>query len=357
MKPTNRERRKFLAGVGAAALAAGGNAGPVRAQGISGSAETGGTSLKLVDFHNHFVGPAFTSIAGAAAPSAQSAYWQQVNRNLSDPRALLSSIDAAGIAARVVNTPLEFLQPADDDVPPDTPRRINDQLAELAGKNPSRVYGLATVDAYAEEAGARELTRAVRELGLRGVFVASAKNDMFLDAPQARPTLAAAAALGVPVFAHPITDTQLRKRFASYGRLGNTLNRGTINAASLIALLESGTFDELPALRVVVTTLAIGGILLAGGLVEGRGRGMHRDAPEISRRHVYIDTMGLHPVLIRSAVDLLGADHVIAGTDWPIFVEKSVPQRLQAALTSCGLDAAEQQMVAGGNTLKLLGVM
>lgn len=356
MKPENRKRRKFLAGIGAAALATGVNAAPVSAQGISGSAEKGGTSLKVVDFHNHFVGPAFTSIAGAAAPAAQTAYWQQVNRNLSDSQALLSSIDTAGIAARVVNTPLEFLQNADDDVPPDMPRRINDQLAELAGKNPGRVYGLATVDAYSGEAGARELTRAVRELGLRGVFVASAKKDMFLDAPEARPTLAAAAALGVPVFVHPITDVQLRKRFASYGRLGNTFNRGTINAATLIALLESGTFDELPKLRVVVTTLAIGGILLASGLVEGRGRGMRRDAPELSRRHVYIDTMGLNPVFIRSSVDLLGADHVIAGTDWPIFVEKSVPQRLQAALTSCGLDAAEQQMVASGNTLRLLGV-
>ena len=31
-------------------------------------------------------------------------------------------------------------------------------------------------------------------------------------------------------------------------------------------------------------------------------------------------------------------------------------QRLQAALTACGLDASEQQMVAGGNTLRLLGV-
>src|SRR5690606_28831764 len=163
--------------------------------------------------------------------------------------------EKAGIAARVVNTPLEFLQNADEDVPADLPRRINDALAELIGRHPGRLHGLATVDAYSGDAGARELTRAVRELHLRGVFVASAKRDLFLDAPQARPTLAAAAALGVPVFVHPVTDAQLRKRFASYGRLGNTFNRGTVNAAALIALFESGTFDDLPDLRVVVTTL------------------------------------------------------------------------------------------------------
>lgn len=355
MRTKSIERRKFLAGAGAAALA-GTPARAARAQTSSGAGEKPASSLKVVDFHNHFVGPAFKSIAGAAAPAAQKSHWDQINRNLTDSQALVSSIEAAGIAARVVNTPLEFLQSPDDDVPSDMPRRINDQLAELVGKNPGRLYGLATVDAYSGEEGARELTRAVRELGLRGAFVASAKKDLLLDAPQARPTLEAAAALGVPVFVHPITDTQLRKRFASYGRLGSTFNRGTINAAALVALIESGTLDELPALRVVVTTLAIGGVLLAGGLVKGRGFGMRRDAPEVSRRHVYIDTMGLQPALIRSAVDILGVDHVVAGTDWPIFTEKSVPERLQAVLAASGLGAAEQQMIAGGNTLKLIGV-
>jgi len=37
-------------------------------------------------------------------------------------------------------------------------------------------------------------------------------------------------------------------------------------------------------------------------------------------------------------------------------VEKSVPERLQKAFAHSGLSAAEQQMVAGGNTLRLLGL-
>ena len=43
------------------------------------------------------------------------------------------------------------------------------------------------------------------------------------------------------------------------------------------------------------------------------------------------------------------------GTDWPITVEKSVPERLAKAFADCGLGASEQQMIASGNTLKLLG--
>jgi predicted TIM-barrel fold metal-dependent hydrolase len=110
----------------------------------------------------------------------------------------------------------------------------------------------------------------------------------------------------------------------------------------------------VPKLQVVMTTLAMGGILLAGGF--GDGSGIRSDAPALTRRHVYVDTMGIHPAVVRCAIDLLGADHVLMGTDWPIVVEQSVPERLQKAFAHCGLTAAEQQMIASGNTLKLLGV-
>ncbi|WP_163317081.1 amidohydrolase family protein, partial [Enterobacter hormaechei] len=92
---------------------------------------------------------------------------------------------------------------------------------------PGRIHGLATVDAYAGESAARELTRAVRELGLRGVFVESAKGDLFIDAPEARPTLQAAAELGIPVFVHPV-NPPLSRLLAPYGPVGTLYARGTV---------------------------------------------------------------------------------------------------------------------------------
>jgi predicted TIM-barrel fold metal-dependent hydrolase len=342
-------RRAFLGalGAGVASSAALMPAGEAQAQDKS--------PLKVVDFHNHYVGPSFTLTTMRNTPPALQQNQARVDADLSDPRALLGSLEVAGIEARVINTPTAFLEDADGEVPKGTIPRINDEIAALVAKNPGKLYGLATVDVFSGEEGARELTRAVRELGLRGVFIESAKKDLLPNAPQARPTLAAAAALGVPVFVHPVTDPTMHKRFQqSGGRQGVRLARATINSLALLSLLEGGVFDELPKLRVVVTTLAIGGVLLAGGF--GEGQHIRRDAPELTRRHVYIDTMGLHPALVGSVVELLGADHVLAGTDWPIVVEKNVPGRLQKALTVAGLDAAQQQMVASGNTLKLLGI-
>ena len=300
------------------------------------------------------MGQSWTLTNLASVPPAARPTWEKINDNLQSQSALLSSVETAGIAARVINTPTAFIEDADGKVPAGAYQRINDQMAELAGKHPGKLYGLATVDAFAGDEGARELTRAVRELGLRGVFLESAKRDLILGAKETRPTLAAAAALGVPVFVHPLTDPQLHKRFAPIGRIGVRLARATINSAALISMLEGGTFDELPKLQVVVTTLAFGGVLLAGGF--GDGQRIRSDAPALARRHVYIDTMGLNPAVIRAAVDLLGADHVLMGTDWPIVEEKSVPERLQKAFAHAGLSAAEQQMIASGNTLRLLGI-
>ena len=151
-----------------------------------------------------------------------------------------------------------------------------------------------------------------------------------------------------------MTDAQLNKRFAPSGPLGVRLARGTINSAALISMLDGGTFDEIPKLQVVVTTLAFGGLMLAGGF--GEGQQIRSDAPALTRRHIYIDTMGLNPVEVRAAVDMLGADHVLVGTDWPISVEKSVPERLQKAFTHAGQSPAEQQLVASANTFRLLGI-
>ena len=345
---SNTSRREFIGAISAGVAAAGSLAAATDASAQAAA------PLKIVDFHNHTISPSWTLTNLANAPPAARAAVEALNRNLQSQDALLASINSAGIAARVINTPTAFIEDADGKLPPGTIPRVNDQMAELVAKHTGKLYGLATVDAFSGDDGAREVTRAVKDLKLRGLFLESAKRDLLLGDKVTRPTLATAASLGVPVFVHPLTDPELHKRFSRTGRMGLRLARGTINNAALISMLEGGTFDEVPKLQVVMTTLAMGGILLAGGF--GDGSGIRSDAPALTRRHVYVDTMGIHPAVMRCAVDLLGADHVLLGTDWPIVAEKSVPERLQKAFAHCGLTAAEQQMIASGNTLKLLGV-
>jgi predicted TIM-barrel fold metal-dependent hydrolase len=87
-----------------------------------------------------------------------------------------------------------------------------------------------------------------------------------IDAPAARPTLEVAARLGVPVFVHPVAPEPLTRHMSPYGLVGTLYARGTANSAALIALVEGGALSDLPGLRIVVTSLAIGGVAMLAGL-------------------------------------------------------------------------------------------
>jgi aminocarboxymuconate-semialdehyde decarboxylase len=307
-------------------------------------------ALELIDFHCHHVPPDFTLNPLGASDRPK---WEGIRRKLIDRAALVRAIDDGDVNSRVINIPTEQFTAPGERQPIAAIRRINDELAEIVGLNPGRLHGLATIDAFSGDVGAEEVSRARLHHGLRGIFVESASGDLLLDAPEARPTLEAAAALGMPVFVHPVSQPALSDRLARYGRLGSQLARGNVNAATLVALLESGTLDELPDLQVVVTTLAIGGVLLAAGLGE-RPR-LRQDASALLRRHVYIDTMGFDPALIRVCADLLGADHVLLGSDWPIH-HAPIRERAERGLHLSGLDATAQALIANGNARRLLAL-
>jgi predicted TIM-barrel fold metal-dependent hydrolase len=189
---------------------------------------------------------------------------------------------------------------------------------------------------------------------LRGLFVDCARGEFMIDAPQARPTLEVAAKLGVPVLVHPVAPQPLTGQMAPYGLIGTLYARGTANSASLIALIEGGVFSQLPGLRVVVTALALGGVAMAVGLSSQSL--LPSGAIEVMRKHVFIDTNCIHPALIRASVDLLGAGNVVAGSDWPI---NDAPLRrvLTDAMQCAGLSRNEQNAIAAGNGLRLLGLM
>lgn len=312
------------------------------------------SGLKVVDFHCHHVPARFELTAAKAAPANQRARWDAIAKKLADEDLLLKDVGEGHLQARVVNIPLQLIADADGLVPRSTVMAVNDHMAEVMARHPGGILGLGSVDAYDGEHAAREAERAIRELGLRGLFVDCARGDRLIDAPEARPALRVAAALGVPVFVHPVAPQPLTRQMTPYGLIGTLFARGTVNSAALIALVEGGVFDELPDLRVVVTAHAIGGLAMASGL-SGQSR-TSAGASDVMRRHVFIDTQLIHGALIRASVDLLGAGHVLAGSDWPIVDEGPVRDMLTAAMQQAKLSTDEQRAVAGGNCLRLLGV-
>jgi predicted TIM-barrel fold metal-dependent hydrolase len=306
----------------------------------------------LVDFHNHHIPARFKLTAGLTQPAFQRARWEMLARSLPDEDLLLQDVREGHLSARVVNIPANLIADSDGYVPRETIAAMNDDLAGLVARHPGRIYGLASVDAYDGEFAAREAERAISQLKLSGFFVDCARGEMLINASQARPTLAVAAKYRVPVFVHPIAPQPLTKQMVPYGLVGTLFARGTVNSASLIALVEGGVFSELPDLRVVVTAHALGGLAMLAGLSGQSRQGVN--TLDILRRHVFMDTTLINPALIRAAVELLGPSNVLAGSDWPIASEKPIAEALAGAMREAGLSADQQREIASGNALRLL---
>jgi predicted TIM-barrel fold metal-dependent hydrolase len=350
------ERREFIQAAGILAGTAATTGLMERSASAQDPREIGlmARDAEIIDFHTHHVPARFELTAARSAPANQRSRWDALAGKLPDEDLLLKDIRDGDLRARVVSIPAQLIADADGRVPHETIMATNDHLAALAARYAGRIHGLASVDPFDGDRAAREAERAVRDLGLRGLFVDCARGDLLLDAPSARATLEVAAKLGVPVFAHPVAPQPLTRQMAPYGLIGTLFGRGTVNSACLIALVEGGVFGQLPGLRVVVTAHAIGGLAMLAGL-SGQSR-LASGAIEVMRRHVLIDTTLLHPALIRASIDLLGADNVIAGSDWPIAGDTPLRGMLTDTMRRAGLSDDERNAVAATNSLRLLGI-
>ncbi|MGC0366058.1 putative TIM-barrel fold metal-dependent hydrolase [Rhodococcus sp. 27YEA15] len=310
--------------------------------------------IEIVDFHVHYVNPAYPpTIWVPTTPELARANEKLVAR-LTDIEDVLSS-DRDQVAVRVLNAPPAIVAPSGAPLPPETIRAINTHLGRQVQENPTRLRGLATIDAWQGEAAADEIRRAVEDLGLSGVVVdaATAGGDRLLDDPATFPVLRAAAELNVPVFVHPINPRGFTQQLAGLGLPGSLLARGAIDAASLLALLDSDVLDRLPELRLVLPLIGAPA-LLAGAFTE-LIEPITRHATPDARRHVYFDTMGFDPASIRYLIEVVGADHIVVGSDSPIVAEHVDRDAVIGSLRAAGLAGEDLVSVAGGTAHRLLG--
>ena len=166
----------------------------------------------------------------------------------------LRIMDETGVAMQVVSLGSPGVQVFDADHGSALARSANDQLAAAVRAHPSRLAGLAAVAPQSPADAARELERAVRELGLKGLMINSHTKGEYLDEAKFRPILAKAEALGVPLYLHPRTPSAaMLEPFTRYpGLAAATFGFSVETGLHALRLILGGIFDDFPKLTVIL---------------------------------------------------------------------------------------------------------
>jgi aminocarboxymuconate-semialdehyde decarboxylase len=272
-----------------------------------------------------------------------------------DPAARLAEMATHGIDAALVSTsPTIFLYDLTGDAAIHHARETNDAIADHVAGAPDRLAGLATLPMAQPEAAARELERAVGDLGLRGAAIGPVVGSVPLDDGRCDPVLAAAEALGVPLLLHPyyVGPRPGLPDFYLTNLVGNPLET-TISAARLIL---SGALDRFPRLRL---TLVHGGGYLPyqigrldhGWEVRPESKGSALRPSDYLPRFVF-DTITHDPTALGFLVDLVGADRVAYGTDLPFDM---MDGSLDAQLGSLDLTVDQRRAISSGTAEQWFG--
>ena len=270
----------------------------------------------------------------------------------------LKTMDAEGIDVQAISTaPVQYYYWADGTLALRTSRIINDNIARICAANPQRFVGLATVPMQVPEYAVRELTRAVKELGLKGVEICPHVEQDELSAERFRPFFAKAEELGAVIFMHPHGFPDGRRLADHFFQniIGNPLD----TTVAIHHLIFGGVLESYPRLKVVC---AHGG----GYLPPYVGRIDHAHAarpdartkitqpPSSYLKKLYFDTIVFTHQQLAYLVKHYGADHVLLGTDYPY--DMGLPDPVQFVQKTSGLSQRDRELILGGNAARLLGI-
>jgi 2,3-dihydroxybenzoate decarboxylase len=241
----------------------------------------------------------------------------------------LKNMDKAGIDMQVLSlsTPgCEQFSPADGTA---FSKKTNDALAKAVKKYPNRFIGLAALAPHSPEEAARELERAVKELGLKGAKLNSHVGDTYLDDKKYWGIFEVAERLDVPVYLHPnIPSPSMIKPYSDYGfaLAGNTLGFGAEVAVHTMRLIYSGLFDKYSRLKIILGHLGEGLIFWTYRLdisfkkmwMEDVRPKMKKAPSEYIKNNFMITTSGMSalPAFLSTYLEL-GADRIMFSTDHP----------------------------------------
>ncbi len=274
-----------------------------------------------------------------------------------DVKARVADLDKCGIDTQMLSLTVpsvEFL-PADEGVK--WARKVNDYFAEVCHKYPGRFYALATLPYQDVGEAVKELERACKKLGVKGITIFSNIDGRPLASPEFYPIYAKAEEYGLPIFLHPGVPytVEITKKL----KLSNGLYAFTLDTSmAVVSLIWQGVLEKFPGLNIIHSHL--GGVvpytvqrMEDSWRVHAKTLGLKLSLTpsEYYKRQVYPDSMSAYLPAMRCCLEFVGSSHICLGTDYPHGIgnwEQAIDY-----VRRLGLPEEETNNILGGNAARI----
>ena len=299
----------------------------------------------LIDVHSHPIFP-----FGASAPLAKLPAWSV--------EGALALMDKNGIATSVLSVP-HAAQHGTAAEAGGIARRINDAIAEIIARHPTRFGGLATIPAHLADATLVEIEYALDTLKLDGVATSTSVNDVYLGEPMFDPWFEELNRRGTTLFIHPWTLST-----ASQADLGLNLSalEFMFDTTRMLAnMVLSGTKKRFSNMRMISTH---GGGTMPFLIQRFQHLEVHFGAghrPTVSPDEIrevlssfYYDlTAATTPVQLLGMLDLVPASQLLMGVDIPFMPHFTIGEAIDAVENYDGFSPTDLEKILYGNALQL----
>ncbi|SLM36411.1 uracil-5-carboxylate decarboxylase [Lasallia pustulata] len=277
----------------------------------------------------------------------------------------------------LANPWLDFLPPGSA---PAAARTLNNELSAISAAHPGVLYAFAALPLTAPVADVVAEVRRVKGLqGVKGVIMGTTGLGRGLDDEGMGPVWAALEETGLLVFLHPhygVPGEVYGPRAGEYGHvLPLAVGFPMETTVAFARMYLGGVFERWAGLKVLLAHSG-GAVPFLAGRIESCVRHertfRNKEGKEVQRRgiwevlrgNVWLDAVVYSEVGLKAAVEAVGKERVLFGTDRPFFpplddeegegVWPSVRMNVDAVRGAFGDDEEAANMVLGGNAVELL---
>ena len=274
-----------------------------------------------------------------------------------DPVARIKALDEMKIDLQAISpSPILLFYWEEPAVAAHFSRVQNEAIQAVVKKHPDRFVGFGSVPLQ-DIPEAIAIAKEAKNMGLKGLEIGHAVGERQLDDPIFESFFDAAQAMDLLLFVHPLeggvdADDPLA------GILGNVLQFPFRTTLMIERIMLKGMFEKYPNLRLC---LSHGGGLLAFNIWRlDHSYGLRPDLkkilsqkPSASLKKFYFDSIVHSATALQYLIQVVGADRVVIGTDYPMGMGDFEPIRKIELLS---LTDEERSQVFGANAARALNL-